>query len=347
MENLIAAKEQLVAVKAKLHVNIVQCLKIWIEVQFSHEFSSKKPLFALLMSFINSLPNGSAVKSLLQNTIDAQTPQYSSLPLQPCYKPLIVIPFFISNKDVLSYPPIEIAKQITLLSQAMYFSIPYDEFLLCRFQKGNRETQAPALHQMVLQFNHLSNWIGSVIVSDKALVVKHMEQFITIGHHCLSFNDFHSVFAIVSGLSLAAIFRLTTAWSSISPACKEQFKTINAIASRDASFRKYKNTVKAASLPRIPYCGMALTDATFIEDGNPNRDSGNKHLVNFYKRKIMMQWVAQPLGEHQKVKYNFTPMPELQQKISSAQVLEENAMYAKSLEIQHRKPKALRDVKNE
>lgn len=77
---------------------------------------------------------------------------------------------------------------------------------------------------------------------------------------------------------------------------------------------------------------MSLTECTFIMDGNSNYVKP-ENLPNFEKRKILAMDIAQPLGEHQKIKYNFTPVEELQAMIKSVETLSEDELMAKSCEI--------------
>jgi len=49
------------------------------------------------------------------------------------------------------------------------------------------------------------------------------------------------------------------------------------------NFGNYRDALKMASPPCIPFLGLYLTDLTFIEDGNKNH-LGNGEFINFDKR---------------------------------------------------------------
>lgn len=114
------------------------------------------------------------------------------------------------------------------------------------------------------------------------------------------------------------------------------FEAVKCIISREAGFRAYRTKLKQTPFPKVPYIGLYLTDATFIEDGNPRLI---ENLINFQKFRLMALGVAKTIGEYQKIKYNFTPIPELQDCIKKGSTMTEDDMYKKSLEIEERRQK--------
>lgn len=206
---------QLELIRAKLHFNSIRCLRQWIELQYTLEFASNdSPLAPLLLSLLESLPEYDA--NLLKKSIEDQERRCIVPFLEPTQFPKASKSSSIfkpKNIEIMQWPAIEIARQVTLITQDLYFNISYEEFLLNRFTKGLRETKAVNLFNMIQFFNKISNWVATVVVmSNKEEVVKSIEKFIDITQHCLSFNDFNSVYCIVSGLQISAVFRLKELW---------------------------------------------------------------------------------------------------------------------------------------
>lgn len=203
---------QLDLLKAQIHYNSIRCIRQWIELQYSIEFAESSPLSLLLSSFLKTLPLHDF--TLLSNSIEDQTRRCLVPFLEPLEVPLKKFDSSVDNMQLLNYwSSREIAKQIALISQDMFFKLTYDEFLQGRSQRCNRDSKAPNVMNIVKFFNQTSNWVGAVIVSVKEDIVNNIVKFIEIANCAVEMGDFNSAFIIASGLQLAAVFRLKESWS--------------------------------------------------------------------------------------------------------------------------------------
>jgi hypothetical protein len=71
----------------------------------------------------------------------------------------------------------------------------------------------------------------------------------------------------------------------------------------------YRQALREADPPCVPYLGYYLTDLTFIEEGNPDLTVG---LINIYKRQLVSEAIL-GMQQYQQIAYNFHPVPQIQQ----------------------------------
>ena len=64
----------------------------------------------------------------------------------------------------------------------------------------------------------------------------------------------------------------------------------------------------------------------------------NGRLINFYKRTLMFKIIKQ-MEVYQQIPYNLTPVPEIQDWLTSCVVLEEEPIYELSLQLEPRNAK--------
>eukprot|EP01106_Pelomyxa_sp_JSP_P008453 TRINITY_DN2377_c0_g2_i5.p1 TRINITY_DN2377_c0_g2~~TRINITY_DN2377_c0_g2_i5.p1 ORF type:complete len:116 (-),score=20.75 TRINITY_DN2377_c0_g2_i5:138-485(-) len=111
----------------------------------------------------------------------------------------------------------------------------------------------------------------------------------------------------------------------------------SAITSPQASFAGYREALRLAVPPSIPYIGVNLGDLTFIEEGNPDTIEGG--LVNFAKFKMVATAIME-LRQFQLQPYNLTRIEPIQQFISSIQVANEKECFDLSLIAEPRTPQS-------
>lgn len=135
---------------------------------------------------------------------------------------------------------------------------------------------------MIAQFNSISNWVASEIlkkksVKDRAVI---LNRFIIIAEESRAMRNFNSVMAILSGLQSTPIYRLQKTWNVniifLLKKSKQIFNQIlkiylkfqllpelswdiwddlNALMSNDNNYANYRQAVRTAPPPCIPYIG--------------------------------------------------------------------------------------------
>lgn len=96
-------------------------------------------------------------------------------------------------------------------------------------------------------------------------------------------NNYSSMWAIAVALNSAAIFRLRKTWGMLEKPTRMLFEKVNTIAQASRNFAVYRDLIRTAAPPCVPFCGLYTRDLTFIEDGNPDYIGFNKQVINFAK----------------------------------------------------------------
>jgi len=248
-----------------------------------------------------------------------------------------------STFSILSIPPRELARQLTLKEFAVYASIKPWECLNQAWAARPSDDEyfvdkAPHIREMIERFNAMSEYVAVTILAEAELEsrVSVVTRFIQVAHELRKLNNFNGVMEILAGLQLTSIFRLKKTWAAISPRTATRFNDLAKEMNRDLNYKSPRAALATANPPCIPYLGIYLTDLTFIEDGN--NDLTVEGLINFEKRRRVAS-VITSIQTFQQTPYCLQALPSLQDwvwGVSGGAVFEESEAYDRSLEIEPR-----------
>jgi son of sevenless len=131
---------------------------------------------------------------------------------------------------------------------------------------------------------------------------------------CRVLNNFSSVIAIVSALGTSHILRLSRTWQAVNPKTHAMLDAMRNLIASEKNFAQYREALRVATPPCIPFLGGYLTDLTFIEDGIPSQIKGTE-LINFAKRSKTAE-VIKDIQQYQNVPYALSAVNELQEWIA-------------------------------
>ena len=149
----------------------------------------------------------------------------------------------------------------------------------------------------------------------------------------LELNNFNGIMEIISGLQNSSIHRLRQLWTSLDKQHQKTYDQLQAVVSRDQSYKALRAQLHSLDPPCVPYLGVYLTDLIFIEDGNPDFVQGG--LINFVKCQFVSQ-VIREIRQYQDVPYCLEPVPFIRDFLLNVKVLPDSEMYAISLQIEPR-----------
>jgi len=228
-----------------------------------------------------------------------------------------------------------------LYEQRNFQEISSKELLRQAWSKNKAE--APNVVQVIKKFNDMTFWINSVIMQqpgekERANYIKH---FIKIALKCREYNNFNTAQEITSALEKPAVFRLKNTWQRVEKNKKfwEKYEELKAILSSDANFKVYRQAIKQADPPCLPYIGRCLSDLTFVEDGNSDYlkvDGDRKDILNFEKMRRVATIIQKFLMFHTPP-YNFQKVDVIYNFFEAGlQYLDERECYNLSKQIEPR-----------
>lgn len=212
--------------------------------------------------------------------------------------------------------PEDIANQLTLLDLLCFKEIRPDELITCGWTKINKATIAPNVVAFTKRFNRVSLWTVQEILNELTAKTRaeSIAHFIKVAKKLHELNNLHSLFAIISALRCASIFRLNKTWGCLSKKDKQIFDKLAELFCETDNWMMLRTYLANVSLPCIPYLGIFLTDLVYIDIA---------HTANSAHRATKMNVVLETLKRFQSSKYNIAPLPHVANYINSVRYIEE------------------------
>eukprot|EP01103_Thecamoeba_quadrilineata_P019456 TRINITY_DN7892_c0_g1_i1.p1 TRINITY_DN7892_c0_g1~~TRINITY_DN7892_c0_g1_i1.p1 ORF type:complete len:1077 (+),score=244.67 TRINITY_DN7892_c0_g1_i1:35-3265(+) len=189
------------------------------------------------------------------------------------------IPFVFSTMNVNL-----VAVQLTVIEYDMMSKIKSHEFLHQFWNKKDKEENAPNLTRSIEWFNKITRWFSSQILSENNLDgrVHAISNLILVGNKFKELNNFNGIMEVLSCIHSSSITRLKNTWAVLGKHIQDQLHEFSDLMSPKSNFKNYREALRKAKGPYVPYLGTYLTDFTFLDDCKPNAIDS---LVNFDKVK--------------------------------------------------------------
>lgn len=160
--------------------------------------------------------------------------------------------------------------------------------------------------------------------------VNALSKVIKLTKKLLLLNNFHGCFEVIGALNSIAVQRLKRTWSLIPKELVEDFKQLEQFVSPMKNFKNMRQAVKCNLPPLLPYLGIFLTDFLFIDESNENVLNGK---INFYKN-FKLSSVIQELQCYQRVHYEFTVIPEIEELLCKKHTFTEDELIEMSTKVE-------------
>lgn len=212
--------------------------------------------------------------------------------------------------SVTDFDALELARQLTLKESALFQAIAPEDLL----QTGKRKV--PSLTAMSTLSNRITGWVADSILdeTDPKRRASLLKFFIKLAARCLELNNFSTLFALLAGLNSSTILRLKKTWDALAPKYRHLMDRLRVFIEHSRNHREYRNRLKEATLPALPFLGLILTDITFTSDGNQNYRPSvvdpEVKLINFDKY-IKLGRIASEFERFQ-TPYNFAVVADVQ-----------------------------------
>ncbi|XP_048005166.1 ras-specific guanine nucleotide-releasing factor RalGPS2 isoform X1 [Leguminivora glycinivorella] len=218
--------------------------------------------------------------------------------------------------SALRLSPEDIANQLTLLDLPCFKAIQPDELTTCCWNKANKQTVAPNVVAFTKRFNRVSFWTVQEVLNGQSPKARAetLAHFIKVAKKLHDLNNLHSLFAVISALNSASIYRLTKTWACLSKKDKQQFDKLAELFGEEDNWTALREYLKSISLPCIPFMGIFLTDLTYINIAHPARSP---------HRTAKMAVVLKTIEKYQTSEYDITPLPHVAIYLNSVRYIEE------------------------
>ncbi|ODM97917.1 Protein son of sevenless [Orchesella cincta] len=348
-------------------LRVLNVMKQWVLHHF-YDFERLPTLQADLEYFLDNTDDSKrsifesvkkCLRKAVENSNSEQERMYPAVKSPPPIEYHIRCP--MSEWNILTLHPIEIARQLTLLEFDYYRTVKPSELVGSVWTKKNKEELSPNLLKMIKHTTNVTRWFERTIVDAEnidervAIVSRILEIMIVM----LELNNFNGVLAVVSAMGSASVHRLSLT-QGVSNVLLTNLRSVlirntlgyvplklksaleEAQDLQNDHYKRYQEKLRSINPPCVPFFGMYLTNILHIEEGNldflPNTD-----LINFGKRRKVAE-ITSEIRQFQYSHYCFSVEPKIREFIEKLQPfspdMSENEisdyLYNKSQEIEPR-----------
>ena len=287
--------------------SILEVMNKWVIHKY-YQIKNNQELFNLVTSFYKQGIKSNEILDLLndkKDILDYNNKEWSRIGelIEP-----ILSPYASCNFNILEWSEVEIARQITLITQYIFRKVDANELINSLWTKVDKLKYAPNVSRLIDRFNKLSNWVCEEILAYdssrmRALIV---EKFIRIGSELKEINNYNDCLTIVVALNSLQIKSLNKTWRKVSFESMKHWKDLNTLCSFERNYGALREEVdKNKNKACIPYLGIFLKELAFIDEGH--KYIMNKNLINVEKIKKVSK-IIDTLLSFKKYTYNFKPV---------------------------------------
>jgi len=223
------------------------------------------------------------------------------------------------NGDIcfLDIPPLELARQMTLLEFNIFKKIVKSEYYRKEWTKNTGKS--PNVTALIERFNKTSYWVASEIIltaSPKQRVTV-LIKFIELAKYLEELGNYNGVMEITSALNFSFIRRLKLAWKAVPSKLRKYAKQLDELMDQVGNYKNYRATLVKHTGPCVPFQGVYLTDLTFIEEKPDKLPNGH---INFEKMNFIYK-VFSDVKKFQAIPYNFVEVPTIQEFLKNPGVI--------------------------
>ncbi|CED84085.1 Ras1 guanine nucleotide exchange factor [Phaffia rhodozyma] len=246
--------------------------------------------------------------------------------------------------SITDFDPLELARQLTVAEFKLFSEVKPEDLVKVGTGKGRSMGQGSALTAMSTFSNQVTGFVSETLLNEEDLKKRMalMKFFIKLAARLVDLQNFSASYAVLGALNSASITRLQKTFGALSTKTKNTLARLRELFDVSRNHSNYRTRLRETNPSALPFLGIALTDLTFCQDGNPDTrpspQAPEKMLINLAK----YQGVWRIVSGVQKfqVPYTLVEVPEIQTFL--VKVLAEkgsvslNGLYRKSLRLEPR-----------
>jgi len=301
-----------------VQVRVFNVLKHWIDQHF-YDFGSDHDLQHKLNMFLDSI-HGKSMKKWVECISKIVQRRLSN---EECMKEIVFDKqppeneVHIVNAEpswpwLLTYHPIEIARQLTLLHFQYYRAVKPSELVDLAWMGEDKNQKSPNLVKMSRHFTNFTNYIQKLIVDcenlEERMCVLHRS--LEILFVLLELNNFNCVLAMTAALNSVAVRRIMQKVKDKLP--NNLLKALqDGIELIQDHCRVYWEKLRSINPPCVPYYGEYQSKILFVQEGMKDF-LGETSLINFTKRRKVSDIISE-IQQYQNQPYCLKPCPEFRE----------------------------------
>lgn len=237
--------------------------------------------------------------------------------------------------EIFDVPPIEIARQLTLLSSQTYYSIHRSELLDGAWQNLRLKHRSPNVCTMIVQFNSLSAWVSSSILIEKSFSVRlsRMKFFCELLIELKSLQNYFDMFSIFSGFEDSSIYRLDIHKKQLPQSLQNFLSELSNLISIEYNHKaitSLHHKAFASGFPTLPHIPVLLGN---LFKYNENTEMVVDGMINVRKCLRILNLIRE-FEKFRGQTYYFLPIIQIQQKLIEVNFLDSNSLLELSIDIE-------------
>ena len=302
---------------------IVRILSFWMKAGLEHQWDDKmKEAIKKFMSMMGNSAKAETervvVRAAFEKLEGLDTVDRSSVgnvefpqPMLPKGDP--------SRWTIVDVPPVEIARQTSLLHMDLFMKIRPMELCRVVWDDSKIGGEAGNLQALVKNFDSFMQCcLFSVIEGeDTKTRTKRFWNWVETAQALREMQNFHGMMSVVCALTHPSISRMSKLMASIEKgpkAMKEKFHELCDICDIGSDYKKYRDLLETITdeKPCIPFIGVFQRELVYVHESFKSRVNG---LINFAKSRATSKLMTFVIRKQQ-LSYSFIPVPEIQRLIS-------------------------------